>query len=94
MTRGAMVKQGIVYDIVDAASDLDEAYGQDGKDTIAFVPSDTAQIGDTWTNKVGFTDMAVARVNEPTATQIQAALVDFGLSQEGIDKIMEIASGK
>lgn len=45
MARGALIKNGTVVDLFDAASDLNPNYGGKG---IAFVPSEDAQIGDAW----------------------------------------------
>lgn len=95
MAQGALVRKGVVYDITDAASDLNEAYIKDGDDVIAFVPSLTARIGDSWDAKNGFTSPSLPVVGSaPNVDQVQAALLDFGLSQDAVDKVMDIARAK
>lgn len=85
MARGAIVnKQGIAIWVGEAASGYDDNYSHEG----AFVPDEIVNVGDTWTKGGGF----VYQKATITESQFRLAMAQFGLSPEGIEEIVKIAS--
>jgi hypothetical protein len=88
MARGALVntQTNIVTEIVEAASDRNDAYctGTDGV-ALAFVPDEFAQVGDTFNSANGvFTYLTVP----PTVTPLQARMA---LNAAGLRSAVEVA---
>lgn len=88
MARGALVnlKSGIVESVCEAASGLDLKYTDDH----AFVPDETAQIGDAWDAKLGF-NYTPANA-EPSVDNLKLAMAQAGLKDDLVAEIFKSAS--
>lgn len=84
MARGAIVKNGVVVEVLEVASDLDTNYGGPG---VAFVPDDIAQVGDAWNSETKtFTYLQPSKVGAEEACReiIHTAALSLGYSDEAI----------
>lgn len=81
---------GVVISTAEVAASEDEIdHGiQDGV-KIALVLSETAMVGDTWTEKDGF---VLAGPPLPTTDKLSQAMTQVGLSAGAIAKVFEIAA--
>lgn len=81
---------GVVISTAEVAASEDEMdHGVQDGIKIALVLSDTAMIGDTWTQQGGFVSMGAPI---PTEEKLADAMKQVGLSADAIAKVFEIAA--